>query len=136
MNVISLLIPKINVAYIYEDYTIRQGLEKMRAHSYTAIPVLTRKGMYAGTVSEGDFLWNLVDDGNNSLKEKEKLHISDIIRDGFNPPADIYIKMDELLKRAINQSFIPLTDDRGSFMGIVTRQNIIRTFLSTHQSII
>lgn len=133
MNVISLLIPKINVAYIYDDYTLRQGLEKMRAHSYTAIPVLTRDGMYAGTVSEGDFLWKLIDNDDNSIREKEKLHISDIIRDGFNPPADIRIKLDELLRRAINQSFIPLTDDRGSFMGIVTRKIIIRTFLSDNK---
>lgn len=130
MNVISLLIPKINVAYIYDDCSIRQGLEKMRAHRYTAIPVLTKDGMYAGTVSEGDFLWSLIDDGSNSLREKEKLRVKDIIRDGFNPPADIYIKMDELLRRAINQCFIPVTDDRGSFMGIVTRQIIIRTFMT------
>ena len=30
MNVISLLTPKTNVAYLYEDFTIRQGLEKLR----------------------------------------------------------------------------------------------------------
>ncbi|MCM1227932.1 MAG: CBS domain-containing protein [Clostridium sp.] len=135
MNVISLLIPKANVAYLYEDCTLRQGLEKMRAHRYTAIPVLTRDGMYAGTVSEGDFLWNLIDDNDNNIRDKEKLHISDIIKDGFNPPADIYIKPDELLRRSINQTFIPLTDDRGSFMGIVTRQIIIRTFLANKENI-
>ena len=31
MNVISLLTPKAQVAYLYDDYTIRQGLEKFRA---------------------------------------------------------------------------------------------------------
>ena len=49
MNVISLLTPKAQVAFLYEDFTIRQGLEKLRAHGYTAIPVLTRDGQYAGT---------------------------------------------------------------------------------------
>lgn len=132
MNVISLLIPKINVAYIYDDYTIRQGLEIMRAHGYTAIPVLTRYGMYAGTVSEGDFLWNLIDNDDNSLREKERSNVYDIIRDGFNPPVDIYIRPEELLSRAINQSFIPVTDDRGAFVGIVTRQVIIRAFMSNN----
>ena len=32
MNVMSLLNPKVQVAYLYEDDTIRQGLEKLRHH--------------------------------------------------------------------------------------------------------
>ena len=57
MNVIMLLKPKTTVQYIFEDNTLRQGLEKMRAHSYTAIPVISQDGKYVGTVSEGDFLY-------------------------------------------------------------------------------
>ena len=53
MNVISLLTPKASVAWLYEDFTLRQGLEKLRHHGYTAIPVLARDGRYVGTVSEG-----------------------------------------------------------------------------------
>ena len=60
MNILSLLMPKTLVAYIEEDDTIRQGLEKMRAHGYTAIPVLSKDGHYMGTVSEGDFLWHML----------------------------------------------------------------------------
>ena len=59
MNIAYFLLPKSNVAYLYDDYTFRQGLEKMRYHGYTAIPVITRNGTYVGTVSEGDFLWQL-----------------------------------------------------------------------------
>ena len=40
MNIVMLLKPKETVAYIYEDSTIRQALEKMKAHSYTAVPVI------------------------------------------------------------------------------------------------
>ena len=32
----------------------------------------------------------------------------------------------QLLERAMRQSFIPVVDDRGAFVGIVTRQTIIR----------
>ena len=133
MNIISLLIPKNDAAFVYDNCTVRQGLEKMKAHGYTAIPVLTPDGRYAGTVSEGDFLWNILDENDNSMKSKENLLISDIIRDGFNPSADIYITMDELLQRAVQQSFIPVTDDRGYFIGIVTRQKIILTLMGKQQ---
>ena len=133
MNIISLLIPKNDAAFVYDNCTVRQGLEKMKAHGYTAIPVLTPDGRYAGTVSEGDFLWNILDENDNSIKSKENLLISDIIRDGFNPSANIYITMDELLQRAVQQSFIPVTDDRGYFIGIVTRQKIILTLMGKQQ---
>ena len=61
MNIAYLLVPKQNVAYLYDDFTLRQALEKMRSHGYR-IPVINRDNQYVGTVSEGDFLWYLVDD--------------------------------------------------------------------------
>ena len=126
VNVISLLTPKAQVAYLYDDFTVRQGLEKLRAHGYTAIPVLARDGSYVGTVSEGDFLWNLVDRQDNSLRSKEKQPLKSVMRKSFNPPESVGVSMEELLERSMRQSFIPVVDDRGAFVGIVTRQNIIR----------
>ncbi len=128
MNIISLLIPKENSAFIYDNYTVRQGLDDMKIHGYTAIPVLSKDGLYVGTVSEGDFLWNLLD--NENADETENMLISEIIRPEFNPSANIYTTTDELLKRAVQQSFIPVTDDRGYFIGIVTRQKIILTLMN------
>ena len=126
MNVISLLTPKAQVAYLYEDYTVRQGLEKLRAHGYTAIPVLSRDGGYVGTVSEGDFLWSMVDKRDNSLAAQEKLPLKRVMRKQFNHPVSVRVPIEELLERAMRQSFIPVVDDRGAFVGIVTRQTIMR----------
>ena len=129
MNVLMLLKHKESVQYIYENNTLRQGLEKMRAHSYTAIPVISDDGKYVGTVSEGDFLYYLVDLRAGEGKNKKKHHIHDILRKYFNPAVKIDVSMDELLDRAVNQNFIPVTDDLGTFIGIVTRQDIIRYFM-------
>ena len=126
MNVISLLTPKAQVSYLYGDFTVRQGLEKLRNCGYTAIPVLSRDGQYVGTVSEGDFLWNILDGDNNSLRAKERQPLRQLLRPGFNPAVRIDVAMVELVERAMRQSFIPVVDDRGAFVGIVTRQNIIR----------
>ena len=129
MNVIMLLRHKDTVAYIYENSTMRQGLEKMRAHGYTALPVITEDGEYVGTVSEGDFLWHLIDNKSEGIKDQEKYRVKDIIRVDFNPAVKISIGMEALLDRAMKQNFIPVTDDRGTFIGIVTRQDIIRYFV-------
>ena len=129
MNVLMLLKPKETVKYIYETNTLRQGLEKMRAHSYTAIPVISEDGKYVGTVSEGDFLYYIVDLRSNTIKDRKKHRVSDIIRKDFNPAVRINVSMDEVLRRAVNQNFVPVTDDWGTFIGIVTRQDIIKHFI-------
>ena len=135
MNVISLLTPKTNVAWLYEDWTIRQGLEKLRFHGYTAIPVLAKDGSYVGTVSEGDFLWCLLDQGSGDIQTQEKQPLRRVIRPGFKPAVRIDVALEELVERALRQSFIPVVDDRGAFVGIVTRQNIIKrlTVLNVEQ---
>jgi len=133
MNIAYFLLPKGRVAYLYDDFTFRQGLEKMHHHGYTAIPVITRDGQYLGTVSEGDFLWQLLYRAEDpqqtySMKDMEHLHVRDILKDNSYPAVRITVTMDELLDSAMNQNFIPVTDDFGSFIGIVTRKDIIRYF--------
>ena len=107
MNVISLLTPKAQVAYLYDDFTVRQGLEKLRAHGYTAIPVLARDGSYVGTVSEGDFLWNLVDRQDNSLRSKEKQPLKSARQDAISTKALTrelwYIALISALKTELEQ---------------------------------
>ena len=103
----------------------------MRHHGYTAIPVISRAGQYIGTVSEGDFLWRLLsEDGVRrcTMKDLEQLQVRDILRENTYPPVRITVTMDGLLESAMNQNFIPVVDDSGSFIGIVTRRDIIRYF--------
>lgn len=135
MNFLMLLKPKDTVQYLRESNTLRQGIEKMRVHGYTAIPVISDDGQYVGTVSEGDFLYFILDQRDNSIKTKEQHHIRDILRPNFNPAVRINVSMDVLLERALNQNFVPVTDDYGVFIGIVTRQDIIRHFIRTSKDI-
>lgn len=134
MNVIRLLKNKDSVAYIYENSTIRQGLEKMRAHGYTAIPVITASGEYAGSISEGDFLWHILAVSDSSMKSQEKYLVKDIIRKDFIPAVRVDVPMQTLLERSMTQNFIPVTDDRGSFIGIVTRRDIIGWFIDREKN--
>ena len=125
MNAAFFLIPKSQVATLEDDDTFRQGLEKMRYHGYTAIPVLTKQGKYVGTLSEGDLLWNLVDIGGASMEECENLHIADILKPDRNSPVKITAKADELLEGLMTHNFLPVTDDNGAFIGIVTRHRML-----------
>lgn len=135
MNILMLLKPKSEVQYLLDTWTVRQGLEKMRAHGYAAIPVLTKDGLYVGCVSEGDFLWHLVDRSGqiDSIRKCENYRIRDLIKPERNPAVTVDVDMETVLERSMHQNFIPVTDDYGSFIGIVTRQDIIRRFCGTER---
>lgn len=134
MNVAFFLRPKFNVTYIYENDSIRAGLEKMKYHGYTAIPVINDKNEYVGTVSEGDFLWYLVDEQKENLQKVdlrsvEDKKIKDILKKDRDPSIGITVSVEELLTRAMKQNFVPVVDDSGIFIGIVTRKSIIEYFV-------
>ena len=131
MNIAYFLLPKNRVAYLYDDCTFRQGLEKMRHHGYTAIPVINRAGQYVGTVSEGDFLWKLLAHEQAPLMEREmrdleSIPVRNLLKIDTYPSVGITVSMEDLLMSAMKQNFIPVVDDMGSFIGIVTRKDIIR----------
>lgn len=133
MNIAFFLTPKCNTAYLYDTYTLRQGLEKMRYHGYTAIPVIDKNNQYVGTISEGDFLWYIVDEEKEDLRKTdirnlEEILIKDVIQQEKNPPVRITANLEELLVMSLRQSFIPVIDDFGTFIGIVTRNKIIEYY--------
>ena len=68
MNILFFITPKSEIAYIYEDDSIRQALEKMEYHKFSAVPLLTRDGKYVGTITEGDMLWGIKNQYNLKLE--------------------------------------------------------------------
>ncbi|MDD3067880.1 MAG: CBS domain-containing protein [Acholeplasmataceae bacterium] len=123
MNVLFSLTPKEKVAYIYDDYTIRQALEKMQIYRYNSIPILNRKGSYVGTLSEGDLLWYIKDNQLN-FEKTESISVSKVPRNKDNVSVSIHTNMEDIIEVATRQNFVPVLDDFGSFIGIITRKDI------------
>ena len=125
-NILFFLTPKAMCAYLHDDYTIRQALEKMEAAGYAALPILNRHGEYKGTLKEGDLLWALRNMCDMDLKQAECKKIMDISRRKANVPVTVSTSMQELVERASYQNFVPVVDDKNAFIGIVTRRAIIK----------
>ena len=131
MNLLFFLTPKGKVAYIYDDFTLRQTLEKMEYHRYSAVPILTRAGKYVGTITEGDLLWAIKNRYSLNFKEAENTPILEIPRRMDNLPVSADTEIEDLIIKALNQNFVPVTDDRGIFIGLITRKDIMRYFAQT-----
>ena len=125
MNILLFLTPKKDVEYLFDDYSIRQALEKMEYHRYSAIPILSRDGKYVGTLTEGDILWYIKDKHNLNIFEAEDIKIIDIPRHHDNKPVTALTELKDVFDTAINQNFIPVIDDGNYFIGIITRKKIM-----------
>ena len=126
MNIAGLLLPKSTVAFLYDDFTLRQALEKMRHHGYTTLPVITRDNHYYGTISEGDLLWYFMDAGGIDITKCETIRLRDAIKMKRYPPATIFMNIREVVDLLIDYNFLPVVDDRDSFIGIITRNKILK----------
>lgn len=126
MNILFFLTPKSEVAYIFEDDTLRQTIEKMEHRKFSCIPLLSVDGRYTGTISEGDLLWGLKRLNTMNIKEMEDISIMAIPRRATYKPVHADADMEDLLDRAINQNYVPVVDDQGFFIGIITRKEIIK----------
>jgi CBS domain containing-hemolysin-like protein len=54
--------------------------------------------------------------------------VRDILKGRQNAPVNVNAAIEDLLLMAMNQNFIPVTDDRGLFIGIVTRKDIMQYY--------
>ncbi|MCL7749382.1 CBS domain-containing protein [Halalkalibacter alkaliphilus] len=131
MNISFFLVPKAEVAYLDLDSTMRQALEKMEYHKYSAVPIIDRHGKYIGTLTEGDLLWQVKDIQSFTLELAEQIQLKDIPRKMKNKPVRIESKMKDLLTLAISQNFIPVVDDHGIFIGIIRRREIIEYYANS-----
>lgn len=128
MNILFFLTPKENVEYLYNDFSIRQALEKIDVHGYSAIPILDHEGHYLDTLSEGDILMYIKNQEDLDIRKAEEVCISKInIRRKINS-ITINSNMEDILGLSLNQNFIPVVDDLNHFIGIITRKDVIKYF--------
>ena len=125
-NILFFLTPKAMCAFIYDDFSVRQALEKMETAGYAALPILNKRGEYRGTLTEGDLLWALKNMCNMDIRMAEARRIMEISRRKDHVPVRVNTNMRELVRRASSQNFVPVVDDKDTFIGIVTRSNIVK----------
>jgi CBS-domain-containing membrane protein len=125
MNIAFFLLPKQEVVYLTLQVTLRQTLEKMEFHRYTAVPILHDDGGYLGTVTEGDLLWFFKNHNELCFENAHRHSLAEVPLRMHNKSVQIDAKMEDLISLAKVQNFVPVIDDMKKFIGIVRRSDII-----------
>lgn len=125
MNILRFLVPKSSVEYISSEATVRQAYEKMRYHSYVAIPVLDGDGIYVGTLRKDDIYKYFFDKGQIDFRSAEKDGIKPLLDKEYSAPLYHSSKIEDMMERVREHNFVPVVDDRGCFIGIVLRRDVL-----------
>ncbi|MDO4467213.1 MAG: CBS domain-containing protein [Bacillota bacterium] len=125
-TIFNYLLHKNEVSFLYDSICTEEGLKLMKTHHYTSVPVINTEGKYIGSVSEGDFLWNLLESDPDSFLKQP---ISSIVRDDYLEACSINTSTEKLFQLLLDQNYVPIVDDRNVFIGIVTRKTILSSLI-------
>ena len=102
MNIAFFLTPKSEIVYETIDATMRQALEKMEHHRYTAIPLIDKRGKYVGAITEGDLLWEIKNTSNLTIEGTENIPIKHVHRHTQSNTVSISANMEDLILSLIH----------------------------------
>ena len=128
-SILRFMIPKSLVEYISDKNTVRQALEKMSFHRYTAIPVLNGDGEYVGTLRNDDILDFFLSQGSFDRVMAEDVCVTEIMSHAQQKPLLHSATLGELIECVKEHNFVPIVDDRGCFIGIVLRREVLSYLL-------
>jgi CBS-domain-containing membrane protein len=128
MQIASFLLPKDEVAFIKSSVSMREAMEQLEHHQYTAIPIIDGEGKYIGTLSEGDLLWKLKNTPGLNFDNMQEVPVNEIKKRIHNECVSINAQMEDMLVLAADQNFVPVVDDDRVFIGIIRRKDIIEYY--------
>lgn len=134
MNILRLMIPKSSVEYIGIQSTVRQALEKMRYHHYVAIPVLDDDGIYVGTLRNDDIFKYFLKNGKFDSRAAERDSVMSILDKEYSKPMYHNASINELIENVKEHNFVPVVDDRGCFIGMILRRDVLSFLLQYYVS--
>jgi CBS domain-containing protein len=128
MDILAFVKPKREIIYVFDDFSISEALKTMEEFRFTSIPILSREGNYVGTLTEGDLLWGIKNLTQFDMEKANQLPISALHRLRDYETINVMANIDELIIKASNENFVPVVDDKGYFIGIVTRKTLLNYF--------
>ncbi len=124
MKAKDLSTPKSKVISVYSDTSVESALKIMLKSHFTMIPVLERESdRYIYSLSTSDILARFAE--TEDIESVKKETISSIAIGRLIVPCRMDTEVEILTDLVVNQNYVPLVDEDGKFVGLVTRKAVI-----------
>ena len=112
------------LAVLIDTHNINHAKLLLSQISYSRIPVLTEDNHFVGTISLQEIAHYQY--ANELSDDQLEVDIATIVKkDGEVVHEDA--ELADILRKLIDESFLPVVDDKGGFQGIITRKSILKT---------
>ena len=105
----------------------------MRHHRYVAIPVIDADGKYVGTLRNDDLLKYFLDKGGFDIRPAEYDSVMSILDTSYSRPLSHSAPAEELFEMVKERNFVSVVDDRGCFIGIILRRDVMNFLLEFYK---
>ncbi len=129
VNILRFVIPKSLVEYVTDDSSVRQALEKMLYHRYSAMPVIDSGGKFIGTLRSDDIFKHFMKSGRFDKLAAENMPVTEIMERGSSRPLYHNATVSDLIEEVKEHNFVPVVDDRGCFIGLILRRDVLNFLL-------
>ena len=126
MNILFFLTPKVDVGYVYSSDTVGQAIDKMLKYQFTTVPVLPER-------LHDDLLRELYRHPSLTISAAADRPLRSMPRRRDYSAVRADADMEDLLASAVSQNFVPVVDDTGAFIGIITRREVMQ-YLRNHMA--
>lgn len=133
MNALSFLTPKGQTVYLLADCTLRQAIEKLKYHKFKVIPLIDEQGKYVGSLNSADLFGYFSKCEITDISQTEKIKLSQIIKSKSYKACNLSASASTIATLLITQLFVPITDDRGVFCGIIERKKVFDYYLNNNE---
>lgn len=121
MNILFLLTPKSQIEFLFESMTLRQAVEKFKNQNFTMVPVIDKdSGKYVRSIRSNDLL-NYITQNETDFDSLENIPLSAVSSSREINPININQTIEDVFDSLITQNYVPVIDERGIFIGIITR---------------
>ena len=132
MNILFFLTPKKDVGFVYSSDTVGEAIENMLMYRFTTVPLLNEVTVkYEGSLANDYLLREVYCNPASTIEEIGNKPLKSITRRRDYGAVKADADMEDLLATAAIQNFVPVVDDTGAFIGIITRREVMN-YLREH----
>lgn len=115
-----------DLVHATEDMTIEEALKALINHRITGLPVVNKKGIMTGVLSEYDILTHISGTKKkNSKVFQEKISFSKTV-DSINEDTPLSKIVTEFIDTKYRR--LPVVDNEGVLVGIITRRDLMKVY--------
>lgn len=119
----TFLTPANKLAVIIDTHNIDHAKLLLSHMTYSRVPVVTEENQFVGTIGLREII--LYQTENALTEDQLNMDISLIVKKDVATVGANY-HLEEVMRKLVDQAFLPVVGEAGEFLGIITRKSILK----------